>query len=521
MTTTRHGKCFIFKPELDNRQKIFKMNKHHSSASTASFIDSSSSYSSTSYNNDGDDYDIMYRPVRNLPFTKYIPPYDAPPYFTVNPNEYHYPYPEKIVPIPKPINAAPDTKNKKITLDPKLKPYIHYPYDIAQPLYVANPLKVYLPSFAENNYLGYRFIFGLLNSIFGQPTRSEVDTTIRFKTNVSDTTILKNSIENFNQTITEFVLKQSQQVETIITALAEFNILNVTAEEINISINNTQQIEMQNFNKLNAQVVTEFVSKQSVQLVSEILSMFENTIKSSFDISTNVQNETNLIQSILGSTASSNANMKTVIDTDTRVATAFTNERNIILKSIQENRQINEFSQIIVSKLNAILRANIIGLATNGKVNILIKNEQMIQSLQDIVSSIDIVSNVFNAIESSDTFRIDRQVRNTAENVSKQAMNNVNKAEALGNLLTSAGDGISSAAGGLGSGLSTAAGGLGSGLSTVAGGVGTGISSILQNGGIFLVIIAALGVGGFFIYNQYKKSSSSGGGGGRDASSKD
>ena len=87
-----------------------------------------------------------------------------------------------------------------------------------------------------------------------------------------------------------------------------------------------------------------------------------------------------------------------------------------------------------------VFKVNLQNINVAGKANIVIYNDQNIKSIVDIVTSLDLLTSVFKTVDASNTFKVDRNVSNIVQSVTKSAQENVNKQEGFSDVITSAGD---------------------------------------------------------------------------------
>lgn len=283
-----------------------------------------------------------------------------------------------------------------------------------------------------------RGLFSWLFGGFESPTTQS--TTVTFNTNVRDNQRFSNEVQSFNQNIAEFVLSVSQEQVSELSQLAEFNILGLsTSSDLNIEINNTQAINFMNLSKMDVKSVNEYVLNQSNAIVDQILNNFQAASTTDLLLQNSSATNSNLLSSILSLNPPKGVNMNTVITNNTQIETQFVYERKTILTNISQNSNINQFAQKLQSMIKNVFKVNLENINVAGKANIVIYNNQNIKSIVDIVTSLDLLTSVFKTIDASNTFKVDRNVSNIVQTVTKSAQNNVDKQEGFSDVVNSVG----------------------------------------------------------------------------------
>ena len=284
-----------------------------------------------------------------------------------------------------------------------------------------------------------RGLFSWLFGGFESPTTQS--TTVTFNTNVKDNQRFANEVQSFNQNIADFVLSLSQEQVSDLSQLAEFNILGLsTSSDLNIEIKNTQAINFMNLSKMDVKSVNEYVLNQSNAIVDQVLNNFQAANSTDLLLRNSSATNSNLLSSILALNPPKGVNMNTIITNNTQVETQFVYEKKAIYTNISKNTNINQFAQKLQSVITNVFKVNLQNINVAGKANIVIYNDQNIKSIVDIVTSLDLLTSVFKTVDASNTFKVDRNVSNIVQSVTKSAQENVNKQEGFSDVITSAGD---------------------------------------------------------------------------------
>lgn len=335
----------------------------------------------------------------------------------------------------------------------------------------------YYPTPSPRSLLGA--IFGGIFGDFKPPVTQ--NSSITFTTSVSESIQFRNSIQSLNQTIADFVLKQSQISITDISELANFNIVGLNvSEQLSLTINSTQSLTFINVGKIDAKVVNQFVLQTSTQIFNDILNDFEAKNIGSLNLLNKAQSNSNLIQSLLNTNSPNDVNINTVINNNNTVSTAYKYEKDAVFQTISKNSQINEFAQRFQNSIAQVLNINLTNITVGGKADIVLSNTQHIEATIDIITKLDLASSTFNSINTSDTFKIDQSVFSDTKTEAQSTTSQAASTETLSDLASSAGSAIGGVINSAGSILSTS-------LATIA------LPSILIAGGIglFLAISAA------------------------------
>lgn len=343
------------------------------------------------------------------------------------------------------------------------------------------------PSFT--NYFHTPSPRSLLGAIFGgifgdfKPPVTQ-NSSITFTTAVSESIQFRNSIQSLNQTIADFVLKQSQVSITDISELANFNIVGLTvSESLSLTINSTQSMTFINVGKIDAKVVNQFVLQTSTQIFNDILNDFESKNIGSLNLLSKAQSNSNLIQSLLNTNSPNDVNINTVINNSNTVATAYKYEKDAVFQNFSKNSQINDFAQRFQNSIAQVLNINLTNINVGGKADIVLSNSQHINATIDIITKLDLATSTFNTINTSDTFKIDQSVISDTQTAATSTTSQTASTETLSDLTQSAGNAIGGVINSAGSVISSS-------LATVA------MPALLVAGGIGLFFIISATAGG-------------------------
>ena len=347
---------------------------------------------------------------------------------------------------------------------------------------------------------------GLLDGLLGlfiggNSTPGSTTNNISYTTSVSNQTQFENYIQNVNQTIATQMTSYCSQTLTSAAELANFQIIDLSGNNITLSLNNTQAITIINTSNLNIQQTNQFIIQQASSLVNDVLNSFQNASLTNLASVANNSTQSNLIQSLLN-TNPSNGNVSNAIANDTNVAAAFSNEQQQIQTNIAQNSNISNFAQNFQSNFNQSVNFNIQNVSATGNVVVALANEQSINALLNVVTKLDLATNVYNTISESNTFKMDSSVTNATQAIASGQSTSTGSAETVGSAVGAAGSAVSgvigsagtAASGVIGSAGTAASGVIGSAGSAASGVVGSAISSFtlpfIILGGGFLILVA-------------------------------
>ncbi len=291
-------------------------------------------------------------------------------------------------------------------------------------------------------YMPKKRIFGALAGLFGvfKPPTTQ-STSIKFDTSVSESISFRNSVASLNESISNYILSQTQVTLSDISQVANYNIVDLFSNDsISINLNNDQEISVLNINKMDITAVNKYVLEAATNIFSDILNKFEATNVGTLNILNTASKNSNLIDSIFGAAPRSDVNINTVINTNTSVETAYKYEKEAVYKTISQSSNINQFAQKIQSQLAQVFNVTIQNVNSNQKIDVVITNKQKINSILQLVAKIDLATSTFTAINTSDSFSIDSSVFSNTQQVASTQTSQTNAAENVGSAILAAGD---------------------------------------------------------------------------------
>jgi hypothetical protein len=313
-----------------------------------------------------------------------------------------------------------------------------------------------------------RFLGALLGGLQGRPAPNVQDSRIRFTTFVSNEQQFRSSLQSMNESINQQILSASTTAVTNVSQLSQFNIVGMTAEELNIDFSNQQQLTFFNVSEMNVQAVNSFIVSQSQQITDEILTQFESTQLSDFQqqARANSQNSiaSNLIGGLLGKPAEPGTNIKSAIEQDSTLRVAYSSERQELFSNLMRNENIQNFAQNIRVALSQEFGFNLQDINIGGRATVIVSNQQNIDSVLKIVTRLDLASKVLNNINTSSSFAVDQSVINTAQNVARTSSDQTQTNEGISDVIDSAGTALSGVVDSAGNAVSSTVGALGGAL---------------------------------------------------------
>ena len=222
------------------------------------------------------------------------------------------------------------------------------------------------------------------------------------------------------------------------------NIVDLSGENVALNISNSQNITFLNMAKLNVTDVNQFVLSQSTAIFDSILSSFEASSTASLTSIATMQNNSNLIDSILGAPKQTD-NINNTIMLNTSVQTAFDSEKNAVYQNIANNSTVRNFAQNFMVRLQQTFNLNISNVSATQNLSVFVNNDQAINSTFDIVTQLDLSTATFNTINLSDTFKIDKSVTAATQAVATASTSKTNSSESVGSAIKSVGDAAGSA----------------------------------------------------------------------------
>ena len=279
-------------------------------------------------------------------------------------------------------------------------------------------------------------LFGGLIGGFDPPTTT--NTSISYTTSVSDQQAFKTSLSMFNQTINQYILNQTVSTQTEIANLANINIVDLSGQNVDLNISNSQNITFLNMAKLNVTDVNQFVLSQSTAVFDSILSAFEASSTASLTTLATAQSNSNLIDSILGAPKQSD-NINNTIALNTSVQTAFNAERDTVYQNLANNSTVRNFAQNFMVKLQQTFNLNVSNVSASQNLSVFVNNSQAINSTLDIVTKLDLSTATFNTINTSDTFKIDKSVITSTQAQATATTTKTNTSESVGSAIQSIG----------------------------------------------------------------------------------
>ena len=284
------------------------------------------------------------------------------------------------------------------------------------------------------------FLGGLIGG-FDPPTTT--NTSISYTTSVSDKQSFQTSLSSFNQTINQYILNQTVSTSTEISNIANINIVDLSGEDVSLNISNAQNITYLNMAKLNVTDVNQFVLSQSTAIFDSILSSFQASSTASLTSLATAQNNSNLIDSILGAPKQTD-NINNTIAINTSVQTAFDSEKNAVYQTLANNSTIRNFAQNFLVQLQQTFNLNVSNVSATKSLSVLVNNSQAINSTLDIVTKLDLSTSTFNTINLSDTFKIDKSVTTATQATATASTATSNTSETVGSAIQSVGKAASS-----------------------------------------------------------------------------
>lgn len=284
------------------------------------------------------------------------------------------------------------------------------------------------------------FLGGLIGG-FSPPTTT--NTSISYTTSVSDQQAFKSSVSSLNQTINQYILNQTMSTSSEISNLANITLVDLSGENVDLNISNSQNITYINMTKLDVTATNQFVLTQATQVFNNILSAFKSENTASLTTLATAQNNSNLIDSILGAPKQTD-NINNTITLNTSVQTAFDAETNAVYQNIANNSTVETFAQNFLQQLNNTFNLNVSQVSASKNLSILVNNTQAINTTLDIITKLDLTTATFNTINTSDTFRVDKSVTASTSAVASATTSTSNSSETVGSAIKSVGEAASS-----------------------------------------------------------------------------
>ncbi len=256
-------------------------------------------------------------------------------------------------------------------------------------------------------------IVGAIKGLFGIRDDNGL-TTAKMVVTLNDSAKLRSHVAEVYETLTRDLVNSGTRAIRDTDQIVNITINNLVGESVDVTIDNRQTMQCFSITEINHTVVNNSVSQRVDAIVNSISDLLKQQTAADLNTVSAAKNKSSLLDSLLKALPSfsgdANTPLNTIIEGSHVIQQALEVEKTNIVQQTKSAEAVRDFATEITSRVRQQFTATLSNVSASNSARVVLKTDQNVKAIEELVKATNLVSRVFDAINSSDSFMVAREL---------------------------------------------------------------------------------------------------------------